>query len=81
MGLERRARQCPGAGQLSFRHVRQLGQGTAWLHRQLRARETRLQKRIAQTDEIVGSVLYLASDMSSFTTGSTLVTDGGYLTL
>ena len=42
---------------------------------------TTLQKRIAETDEIVGSVLYLASDMSSFTTGSTLVTDGGYLTL
>jgi NAD(P)-dependent dehydrogenase (short-subunit alcohol dehydrogenase family) len=40
-----------------------------------------LQKRIAETDEILGSVMYLASDMSSFTTGSTLVTDGGYLVL
>ncbi|MCP5321769.1 MAG: glucose 1-dehydrogenase [Pseudomonadales bacterium] len=38
-----------------------------------------LQKRIAATEEILGSVLYLASDMSSFTTGSTLVADGGYL--
>ncbi len=38
-----------------------------------------LQKRIAETDEILGSVLYLASDMSSYTTGSTLVADGGYL--
>lgn len=42
---------------------------------------TTLQKRIAETDEIVGSMLYLASDLSSFTTGSTLVTDGGYLAL
>lgn len=38
-----------------------------------------VQKRIAETDEIVGSVIYLASDMSSYTTGSTLITDGGYL--
>lgn len=42
---------------------------------------TTVQKRIAETDEIIGSVIYLASDMSSFTTGSTLVADGGYLVL
>lgn len=41
--------------------------------------EASLQKRVAQTDEIVGSLLYLVSDMSSYTTGSTLVADGGYL--
>ena len=40
-----------------------------------------LQKRIAATEEILGSVPYLASDMSSFTTGSTLVADGGMLAL
>jgi NAD(P)-dependent dehydrogenase (short-subunit alcohol dehydrogenase family) len=40
-----------------------------------------LQKRIAETDEIIGSLMYLASDMSSYTTGSTLVADGGYLVL
>lgn len=40
-----------------------------------------LQKRIAATEEILGSVLYLASDMSSFTTGSTLVADGGMVVL
>lgn len=40
-----------------------------------------VQKRIAETDEIIGSVIYLASDMSSYTTGSALVTDGGYLLL
>ncbi len=40
-----------------------------------------LMKRIADTDEILGPVLYLLSDMSSFTTGSTLVTDGGYCAL
>lgn len=38
-----------------------------------------LQKRIAETDEILGPVLYLASDMSRYTTGSTLVADGGHL--
>jgi NAD(P)-dependent dehydrogenase (short-subunit alcohol dehydrogenase family) len=36
-------------------------------------------KRIAETDEIIGPILYLASDLSSYTTGSTLVSDGGYL--
>jgi NAD(P)-dependent dehydrogenase (short-subunit alcohol dehydrogenase family) len=40
-----------------------------------------LQKRIADTDEILGPVMYLASDMSSYTTGTTLIADGGYLVL
>jgi NAD(P)-dependent dehydrogenase (short-subunit alcohol dehydrogenase family) len=40
-----------------------------------------LQKRVADTEEIIGPVLYLASDMSAFTTGATLVSDGGYLAL
>jgi len=40
-----------------------------------------VQKRIAETDEILGPVMYLASDMSSYTTGATLVADGGYLVL
>jgi NAD(P)-dependent dehydrogenase (short-subunit alcohol dehydrogenase family) len=34
--------------------------------------------RHGTAEEIAKSVLYLASDMSSFTTGSTLVTDGGF---
>lgn len=38
-----------------------------------------LQKRVAATEEILGPVLYLASDMSSFTTGTTLVADGGFV--
>ena len=34
-------------------------------------------KRIARPDEIAESALYLASNMSSFTTGSALYVDGG----
>ena len=34
-------------------------------------------QRLGQPTEIVGAALYLASDLSSFTTGSTIVVDGG----
>jgi NAD(P)-dependent dehydrogenase (short-subunit alcohol dehydrogenase family) len=34
-------------------------------------------KRIAQPEEIARSALYLASDASSFTTGTALFADGG----
>ncbi len=43
------------------------------------ARNSTLMKRIAAPKEIVGSVLYLASEASSFTTGQVLVSDGGML--
>ena len=45
------------------------------------AKAASLQKRIAETDEIVGPVLYLLSDLSKYTTGSTLLSDGGYCVL
>lgn len=44
-------------------------------HRQMV--EATAMKRIAAPEEIVGTVLYLASDASSYTTGSTIVVDGG----
>jgi len=38
-----------------------------------------LQKRVAETEEIVGPALYLVSDMSAFTTGAVVVSDGGFM--
>lgn len=40
-----------------------------------------LQKRVAETAEIVGPILYLASDMSAYMTGATVISDGGYTVL
>lgn len=37
-------------------------------------------QRIGQPEDLVGPVVFLASDMSAYVTGTTLVADGGYLT-
>lgn len=38
-------------------------------------------KRIAEPDELAGTVVFLASEASNYLTGSTIVVDGGYLTI
>jgi NAD(P)-dependent dehydrogenase (short-subunit alcohol dehydrogenase family) len=38
-------------------------------------------KRMADPDEMAGTVLYLASGASSYTTGTCINVDGGYLTI
>jgi NAD(P)-dependent dehydrogenase (short-subunit alcohol dehydrogenase family) len=38
-------------------------------------------KRFGNVEELVGGAVYLASDSASFTTGSVLVMDGGFLAL
>ena len=45
------------------------------------ARSACLQQRIAETDEIMGPIMYLVSELGSYTTGTTVVADGGYLVL
>ena len=37
--------------------------------------------RLGQPDDLVGAVLFLASDDSRWVTGSTVTVDGGYLTI
>ena len=34
--------------------------------------------RLGMLDEAIGCVMYLASELSSYATGSTVVVDGGY---
>ena len=34
-------------------------------------------KRMANTDEIVGAIIYLSSELASYTTGQNIIIDGG----
>ena len=38
-------------------------------------------KRVADPSEMAGTVLYLVSDASSYTTGACINADGGHLTI
>ena len=52
----------------------------AWDMEQFNKRAKRMPlRRGGNPDEIVGAALYLASNASSFTTGSTLTVDGGWI--
>ena len=35
-------------------------------------------KRLAKVDEMIGAIIYLLSESSSYTNGHTIVIDGGY---
>ena len=77
-GLRQRPRS-EGAGQrrhgraVPHRHLQGLGRGG---FEQFAAERYPL-GRLGQPAEIVGTALYLASDLSSFTTGTVLTVDGG----
>ena len=46
----------------------------------IKAEENKISlKRIANTEEIANTVLYLASDKSSYINGQNIIVDGGYL--
>ena len=38
-------------------------------------------KRVAEPDEMAGTIVFLASDAANYITGSTIAVDGGYLTI
>lgn len=55
--------------------VREAMEDREWYERM---RERHMLERFADPEEVVGGAVYLASDASSFVTGSTLVIDGGW---
>lgn len=69
---------CPGAtrtDQIKEKHLGDLPADEFWEA----AGQSHVMKRYASPDEIANAIVFLASDESSFMTGSSLVVDGGYL--
>ncbi len=69
---------CPGAIDTDMlRNLAMRRAGSVEAGYPILAEATAAQKRIAHVREIAGPVLYLASDIASFVTGSIHVVDGG----
>lgn len=68
---------CPGRVQTPFVDARLREYAEPQEYRQQMVAPHAL-KRMAQTSEIAGAAVYLASDESAFVTGSAFVIDGGY---
>ena len=75
MGGSRGSRQCDRPGYVATELTLKGMTNPEWREEWLRSTPM---GRVAQPSEITPAALYLASDASSYVTGSVLVIDGGY---
>ena len=64
-------------GKRTEAETNELGEGSAFVHRRAHRRADGIRCDSVNLEDIAYGVLYLASDESSFMTGSELVIDGG----